>query len=192
MIYDVKSIDIAQHRHVEGFRENAGNLLRIECQLHETFAGHFEVWQVMSSRLQRLQDALTRGESVCLDWRRGSLGAVFLIDGKLSTRCWIEMYPLPDEIALRPPVRGSVTREQAERIIRAALAKRPKLSTWDIGFVSGIAAAVAEHLEGTAARVLVVTEEVLELYAEGRLGLSPEALAVYTRSDIKEATDENA
>lgn len=189
MIYDVKSIDIARHRYVEGFRENAGNLLRVECQLLDTYAGHFDVWQVMASRLQRLQDALQRGELVQLEWRRGSLGAVFLIDGNLSTRCWIEMYPLPDEIALRPPIGGSVTCKQAVRIIRTALAKRRKLSTWDMEFVSEIAVAVAEHVEGFAERVLVVTEEVLELYAQGRLGLSLDALSRYTRAAVEEATD---
>lgn len=179
MIYDVKSIDIAQHRDVEGFRENAGDLLRIECQLADLFAGHFEVWQVMASRLKRLQDALTRGASVCLEWRRGSLGAVFLIDGNLSTRCWIEMYPLPDEIALRSHVDGTVTREQAERIIRTGLAKERRLSLWDTGFISGIAGAVADTLEGSAARVLAVTDEVIQLYGMGRLGLPLEQLARY-------------
>lgn len=179
MIYDVSTIAIAKHRHVEGFRENAGNLLRVETQLTDTFAGHFDVWQVMASRVKRLQDALARNEPVHLDWRRGGLGATFLVDGKFGTSCWIEMYPLPDEIALRSHVGGSVRREQAERIIRTGLAKERRLSLWDIGFRSGIAGEVAEHIEGDAARVLVVTDEVIALYAMGRLGLPLEELARY-------------
>lgn len=161
MIYDVNAIDIAERRDVPGLRENAGYVYRVETQLQDTFAGHFDVTQVMDSRLSRLQCALEAGEKVGLDWRRGGLGATFLVNGMFSCSCWILKYPLPARIPLRPPVGGWITLSEADRIISAGLASGQRVSQWHAASIC---------MDSDVQRLTVV-EEVIALYKAGRLGL---------------------